>query len=221
VVVIPNAVNPECLPATGEEVQELRASLGLAADERYLFHVGGNQWYKNRLGVLRIFRGLLDRVGDDAGTLRLVMAGAQFTPEMREFVNTNLRGAKVIELVDPPDQEIWRLYTGAMALLFPSLHEGFGWPLIEAQRCGCPVIVSNRLPMMEVAGAAAVYIDPTDELGAAAMIAETLGRLGELRQAGFENVKRFDADAIAREYEDFFAGVAHVRREMDHGHALL
>ncbi len=74
--------------------------------------------------------------------------------------------------------------------------------------------------MTEVAGSAAMYIDPADEPGAAMAIAENLGRLGELRQAGFENVKRFDADAIASTYEDFFAGVAHVRRGMDRGHTL-
>ena len=74
--------------------------------------------------------------------------------------------------------------------------------------------------MTEVAGSAALYIRPEDELGAATMIAENLGRLGELRQAGFENVKRFDADAITSEYEDFFAGVAHARRRMDRGHPV-
>ncbi len=142
VVVISNALSPECMPAKEEDVRNLRARIGLAADERYLFHVGGNQWYKNRLGVLGIFRGLLEQLGDDARTLRLVMAGAKSTQEMREFVRANLPGDKVIELVDPSDQELWCLYTGATALLFPSLHEGFGWPLIEAQRCGCPVIAS-------------------------------------------------------------------------------
>jgi glycosyltransferase involved in cell wall biosynthesis len=207
-VVIPNALSPECQAAKEEDVLSLRARVGLAADERYLFHVGGNQWYKNRLGVLRIYRGLLEGLGDGGRTLRLVMAGAKFSNEMREFAGANLAEGKAIEVVNPSDDEIWRLYTGATALLFPSLHEGFGWPLIEAQRCGCPVISSNRLPMTEVAGAAAVYIDPEDELGAATTIAENLGRLGELRQAGFENVRRFDADRIASAYEDFFAGVA-------------
>ena len=77
----------------------------------------------------------------------------------------------VIEVVEPSDEDLRSLYSGAAALLFPSLYEGFGWPLIEAQSCGCPVITSNRSPMTEVAGSAALYIDPANESAAAALIA--------------------------------------------------
>jgi glycosyltransferase involved in cell wall biosynthesis len=216
VVVIANAVDEGCAPASEESVLRVRKQLGVAADERYLFHVGGNQWYKNRLGVLRIFKLVRERLGEGSG-LRLVMAGAAFSQEMRDYVAANLPEGSVVEALNPTDGDLWALYTGAAALLFPSLHEGFGWPLVEAQCCGCPVIASNRPPMTEVAGAAALYIDPEDEPGAAAAVAEKLGGLGELRQAGFENVKRFDADAIASEYENFFAGVLRLRRSTDSG----
>jgi len=146
-----------------------------------------------------------------------VMVGGPPAPEMRAFVAANLPEGSVIESPRLTDEDLWALYTGAAALLFPSLHEGFGWPLIEAQCCGCPVITSNRAPMTEVAGAAALYIDPEDEPGAAALIATNLGRLGELREAGFENVKRFAPDVIAEEFEDFFRGVVHARRRSDEG----
>jgi len=218
VEVIANALEPGCVPATEESVQRLRKQLGIAAEERYLLHVGGNFWYKNRLGVLRIFKLLLERLRRSGEpVLRMVMVGGPPAPEMRAFVAANLPEGSVIESPRLTDEDLWALYTGAAALLFPSLHEGFGWPLIEAQCCGCPVITSNRAPMTEVAGAAALYIDPEDEPGAAALIATNLGRLGELREAGFENVKRFAPDVIAEEFEDFFRGVVHARRRSDEG----
>lgn len=215
VVVIPNIVGPDCSPAAAESIAGVRNKLGIAAGERYLFHVGGNHWYKNRAGVLRIFQRVLERLREGGPALRLVMAGAPFTREMQDFVNTQLPNGSVIEVVNPSDEELWALYSGATALLFPSLYEGFGWPLIEAQCCGCPVITSNREPMTEVAGAAALYIDSADEQGAAAAIGENLERLATLREGGFRNVQRFTVDAVLPAYEGFFAGVLQTRRSSD------
>ena len=113
-----------------------------------------------------------------------------------------------MERVKPPNETLRALYTAAQALLFPSLYEGFGWPLLEAQSCGCPVITSNRPPMTEVAGAGALLIDPESEQEAAQTIAEHLERLGDLREAGFRNLKRFDRDELMRRYEEFFLAAA-------------
>jgi glycosyltransferase involved in cell wall biosynthesis len=147
--------------------------------------------------------------------LKLVMAGAPLTPELREFAAANLPQGSVIEVHTPPDEDLWALYAGAVALLFPSLYEGFGWPIAEAQSCGCPVIASNRAPMTEVAGPAALYIDPRDEAGAAETITARLKGLESLRAAGFENAKRFQPDVVFEAYESFFRGVLRVRRVTD------
>lgn len=214
VTVIENALNPAYeSPATEGSVLRLRKQLGIVAGERYLIHVGGEIWYKNRFGVLRIFRLLCERLRD-SGTpaLRLAMVGQPLTEKMREFVAANLAKGSVIEVVGPSDEDLRALYTGATALLFPSLHEGFGWPLIEAQSCGCPVITSNRFPMTEVAGSAALYIDPSDESAAAASIASDIDGLALLREAGFRNARRFDSATIIPAYESFFAAVAQRRR---------
>jgi glycosyltransferase involved in cell wall biosynthesis len=135
---------------------------------------------------------------------RLVMAGYTLTQEMRNYIADHMLTDSVIEAFNPTSEELRSLYTGAAALLFPSLYEGFGWPLIEAQSCGCPVITSNRPPMTEVAGDAALYIDPADEPGAGARIADGFDRLPLLREAGFRNVQRFNPDRIGEEYERFF-----------------
>jgi glycosyltransferase involved in cell wall biosynthesis len=213
VMVIPNPLNSNCMPATEESILRMRQGLGLAADERYLIHVGGDKWYKNQPGMLRIFGLLLERLRcGSTAPLRLVMVGKPFTRKMRDAVALNLPKGSVIEVVGPSDEELWALYSGATALLFPSLHEGFGWPLIEAQSCGCPVITSNRPPMSEVAGLAALYIDPEDETGSAARIAAELDQLAQLREAGFRNAKRFDPALILPAYVNFFEGVAQARR---------
>lgn len=62
-------------------------------------------------------------------------------------------------ITDLSDEFINNAYSGAICLLFPSLDEGFGWPIIEAMASGCPVITTNEAPMNEVGGMAAIYID--------------------------------------------------------------
>jgi glycosyltransferase involved in cell wall biosynthesis len=211
-MVIPNAVER---PPDVVDVTVARQSVGLAPGERYLLHVGGDTWYKNRLGALRIYKLLRERLGERAEGLKVVMAGAPLTEAMREFARTNLPEANVLELQRPPDNLLWALYGSAEALLFPSLHEGFGWPILEAQSCGCPVITSNRVPMTEVAGPAAVYVDPSDEAGAAEIIASRWSDLPGLRDAGFNNLKRFEPGTVYARFENFFAGVLRTRRSTD------
>lgn len=206
--VIPNALSFPGGPAGQPEIDRVRTSLGLTGGEKYLLHVGGNVWYKNRLGVLRIYNALRAALRDSGlPVFRLVMVGG-FTGEMRDYIKANNLQSAVLEVPGPADEDLRALYTGAIALLFPSLYEGFGWPIIEAQSCGCPVITSNRPPMTEVAADAALYIDPEDELSTAAHIAASLDRLPLLREAGFSNVSRFDPGQIAPRYERFFADVA-------------
>jgi glycosyltransferase involved in cell wall biosynthesis len=197
---------------TAERVLSIRTRIGIAESERYLLHVSQGQWYKNRPGLLRIFRMVRERVG---GGLKLVVAGEPLTPELREFAAANLPQGAVIEVQALADEDLWALYAGAAALLYPSVYDGFGWPLAEAQSCGCPVITSNRAPLTEVAGPAALYIDPRDEAAAAEMIAAKLDALKGLRDAGLENAKRFQPEVVFAAYEGFFKGVLRVRRITD------
>jgi glycosyltransferase involved in cell wall biosynthesis len=208
VSVIPNPINSHSAPAAEDDVLELRRRLGIAEDERYFLHIGGDHWYKNRDGALRVFKLLSESRAGWASGLRLVMAGAPWSQSIRNFVAENQLEASVIEVVDPSDEDLRSLYSGAAALFFPSLNEGFGWPLIEAQACGCPVITSNRQPMMEVAGPAALYIDPANESEAAALIGANLDCLHLLSEIGFRNAARFAPGQVIPAYERFFAEVA-------------
>jgi len=209
--VIYNALNWSYRPGAALP-EHLASRLGLRSGERYFLHVGGSQWYKNRAGVLRIFARLAEM--DEFSTTRLVLAGKPLTAELRKTIREERLEDRVIEAVDATNEELQALYGNALALLFPSLEEGFGWPILEAQACGCAVIATNRPPMTEVAGEAAILIDPADPEAAATAIA--MGLLGreQLCAAGFKNMERFSGEAIADQYCAFYRAILeqHVAR---------
>jgi glycosyltransferase involved in cell wall biosynthesis len=196
--VVLNGVYEHLEPTPAAEAAALVKTLGLEPGIRFLFHIGGNTFYKNRPGVIRIFGRLNEMEG--AKDLKLVMAGQPFTPEMRSLVTLLGLEGKVIEARDVNFETKVALYSKAYALLFPSTAEGFGLPIIEAQMCGCPVITSDIPPMDEVAGDAALMIDPKDEAGAAEKIAKNLASLPLLVHSGHNNVKRFDLDRMGADY---------------------
>lgn len=176
--------------------------LGLAANRPFLLHVGGNQWYKNRIGVLRIFAQLHRYAA--AGNLALVMVGKPWTEEMRAFIRSNELQSDVVELIDVAEENLRTLYSSAELMLFPSLAEGFGWPIVEAHACGCLVVTSNAAPMTEVGGDAAIYIDPNDLESVAMGVGGALRagpalRMG-LREAGLRNAARFSTPAMIDAY---------------------
>ena len=88
------------------------------------------------------------------------------------------------------------------AFIFPSLCEGFGWPIIEAQACNALVFTSNREPMTEVGGDAAIYIDPEAPDQAASIITATLDNndlINKTRNANPSNLSQFSTELMVRE----------------------
>jgi len=169
---------------------------------RYLLHVGGNQWYKNRMGVLQIYAALRKT---NAVMPKLVLAGKPLCHEMRAFLEWHRDLARdVYVLTDVADDELRALYSGAELLLFPSLAEGFGWPVIEAQACGCRVVTSDRAPLTEHGSDAAVYVDPDYPKAAAVIVRSVLEETAPQREArirrGLQNAERFSAAQMIRSY---------------------
>lgn len=206
VTCIYNGLNYPYTPMPREEADNRLTRFGLAPTQRFILHVGGNQWYKNRFGVLKIFFLLLKRAG--CGDLLLVMAGKPWTREMRQFARANQIERSAVELTGVAEEDLRALYSRAEVLLFPSLAEGFGWPVAEAQSCGCPVVASNRAPMTEVGGSAAVYVDPLDYESAAAAVAGAIGSRSVVHETSRSNASRFSSAVMIESWLSLYSSVA-------------
>jgi glycosyltransferase involved in cell wall biosynthesis len=196
---IHNGLNFPYQPVSEEEKLIRLSRLGVSAGSRFILHVGGPSPYKNQPGVIQIFHHFGVRLAER--DLGLVMVSSKLTPTLSKLIEQcGLRPkVRVLSYLEPED--LRELYSSATALLFPSLHEGFGWPIIEAQACGCPVFTSNRPPMMtEIGGDGAVYIDPEDPQQAAAAMLENLPHVSRMREAGFVNAQRFSTEKMVAGY---------------------
>jgi len=135
---------------------KLGKQLNLVIPKGYILHVGGNQWYKNRVGVIAIYDEWRLMYGLE---LPLILIGAKPSAALQEKYEASVY-KKDIHFFSGVDDETVRLaYSGASAFLFPSIAEGFGWPIAEAMASGTVVLTTNEAPMLEVAGDAAFLID--------------------------------------------------------------
>ncbi len=120
----------------------------------YLLHVGVNVWYKNKRGVLEIYDAWRR---NPSNNLPLVMVG-DLGEALESWVQNKPWRKDLLVLHNLAENTLINAYAGASVFIFPSLDEGFGWPIAEAMACGCPVITTNQAPMTEVGGNAAFYI---------------------------------------------------------------
>jgi glycosyltransferase involved in cell wall biosynthesis len=133
----------------------MRVRYGLP--ERYLLFVGTLQPRKNIARIVQAYGCWQSR--QSAPDVALVLAGQQgwlYDPAW----TAGVKGVILPGYVD--DADVAALYSGASALLFPTLHEGFGFTVLEAMRCGTPVITSATSALPEVAGDAALLVNPRD-----------------------------------------------------------
>jgi len=117
-------------------------------------------------------------------------------------------GAGVRRLGRVSDDELARLYRGARCLAYPSLYEGFGIPILEAMASGTPVVTSRGGATEEVAGGAAVLVDPRDVESIAAGIEEAAARRDELVPAGLARARQFSWEETARRTADVYREAA-------------
>ena len=167
-------------------VLSLLRAMGKAfpSDGRYIVHVGDDSWYKNRAGVVEMF-GELHRSSDQAD-LWLVMVGKPLDSALRELISEAGVTERVVELAGIQHEDLCAIYSAAELLFFPSLQEGFGWPIIEAQACGCRVVTTDRPPMNDVGGTAAAYFQPGDFGSALDVLLNVLYEDDRQRQARIE-----------------------------------
>jgi glycosyltransferase involved in cell wall biosynthesis len=201
-----NGLNYPFQPRDSVEIdRRLGVIPGLRAP--FVLHVGSNLARKNREGVLRIFARSAKGTG-----LNLVCAGTALSPELVRLARELQIGGQIVQVPGPEVEVLEALYNRALVLLFPSRYEGFGWPPIEAQACGCPVVGSRIPPLVEVLGDTAALRPLEDEAGMAEDIRRLLSDTdyrNRLRQAGLENVRsRFQTARMMDDYVALYTELA-------------
>lgn len=185
----------------------------------YILHVGGNPWYKNRSGVIEIYDAWRST---NSNKLPLLMIGEAPSPELLMRHSESPYKADIHWLTGIEDTFVRLAYSGASVFLFPSLGEGFGWPIAEAMASGCPVITTGEPPMTEVAGDAGFLIprrpmDPLQAqqwaLNAASVVNKIVTLLPADRKmvvdAGINNAKKFDTQHSLDQIERIYVRILH------------
>lgn len=171
----------------------------------YFVCVGSIEPRKNLERILRAY----GRFIAGGGRARLVCAGPPGwkAEGVRRAAAALPPGAGLEWAGHVPESELPRVYAGALALVFPSLYEGFGLPVLEAMAAGCPVVTSDRSSLPEVAGDAALLVDPTDEDA----IVQALHRMESepglrdcLRERGIARARHFPWRATAQATQAFY-----------------
>jgi glycosyltransferase involved in cell wall biosynthesis len=199
--VIHHGVDPSFHPRPVEEITAFRRRQGLP--DRFVLAVGTLEPRKNYTKLVEAF----SRIDD--GRVKLVLVGGKGWLYKDLFAKVETLGLdeRVIFAGYVPNNELPLWYNAATAFAYPSLYEGFGMPILEAQACGTPVLTSNIPPMTEAAGDAALLASPTDVKALAAALQRLLTETSlqqELKERGLVHAKRFSwrhtAQKTARVY---------------------
>lgn len=203
--VVPSALHWPYQPLSGEASEPLLRAADVPVDTPYFLHLGANHWYKNRGAAISIFAELR-KIALYADAM-LVMAGGAMTPALQEIAEKHSVKDRIIEAVGLSNRHLQALYSCALATIFPSIEEGFGWPILESQACGCPVAIADRPPMNEVAGGAAILIDVADPRSAAQRIADALEDTKQIQADGLRNAASHTAERMFEQCELLYRDV--------------
>jgi glycosyltransferase involved in cell wall biosynthesis len=173
--------------------------------DRYILTVGTHEPRKNIATLIRAMMHTKEKY-----TLVSIGWSGWLNSEFHQEVRRLNMEERILFLGHVPDDEVALLYSGASLMVYPSLYEGFGLPILEAMACGCPVICSNTSSMPEVAGNAAILVSPKDETGLAEAI-DTVMQDREyskqLIESGHKRAGEFSWDYTAQKTVSIFEKV--------------
>ncbi|MGC8658117.1 MAG: glycosyltransferase family 4 protein [Desulfomonilaceae bacterium] len=200
-------IDPMFAPAPqGPRDYDAVSKLGLGHNGFFL-HVSNGKPYKNTPRVIEAF---VKVSRDSSLSLAIVGRRSVFTSEIESVIASSPVGKRIKFLGSVDDQTVVSLFQSARALIFPSLFEGFGLPVVEAMACGCPVITSTRGSLGQVAGNAAMIVDPED----VTQIADAMRKIeidDLLRQSliekGLKRAEQFSWEKTASKMLDVFREV--------------
>jgi glycosyltransferase involved in cell wall biosynthesis len=209
--VIHEGVHARFRPAPSDAISAVRRKYGLVGG--FILSLGTIEPRKNLTSLLEAYHVLKNQ----GARRKLVIVGkkgwlyADFFRRLRELGLED-------EVIFPgfvPDDDLPALYSAADLFVFPSLYEGFGLPVLEAMACGVPVITSNTSSLPEVAGEAALLIDPRDIGGLVKAIQLTLAdeqTRTEMRDQGVQQAAKFSWEKAARETLLVYSKAANIER---------
>ncbi|GAT63255.1 glycosyltransferase family 4 protein [Paludibacter jiangxiensis] len=221
--VVYNGLNQTFSPGNPQQIRNLLSDkLGINLHNGYLLHVGGNQFYKNRLGVLEIYKAWRSNSNKQ---LPLLMIGSSPSARLIKFCEQSGYNHEIHFLEKIGDPDLRLAYQGASVFLFPSLAEGFGWPIAEAMASGCPVVTTNEAPMTEVAGDAG-YLIPrmpnnlsvinhwakTCAVVLNQICSQNKDQRDEEVNKGLENAKRFDPIICLERIEQIYLNIVNQKK---------
>ncbi len=208
--VVYNGLNYPYAPTPAEEARQTLKDAGLPVPAAgMLLHVSGYQWYKNVPGVVRIYA---HYARTKSKPLPLWLIGPHLDKKLQAALDEVPAQGEVLFFHGLDNKVLQAIYSLSRVFIFPSLAEGFGWPIIEAQACGCPVMTTDEQPMNEVGGKFAKYLPrlkAEDDVQAwaqdGAAVLNALLSLGEADRAelveqGIAWAKNFDADVAIEGY---------------------
>ena len=198
-------------PNGSPDAATVKARYGLP--DRFILYAASSLPHKNHERLFHAF----SRVREQVPEMKLVLIGARDKGEQGLFRIIDSLGLEqaVILLGWLPFEDVPSVYRASEAFVFPTLHEGFGLPVIEAMACGVPVVCSRIEPLLEVAGDAALFVDPLSpgEI-AAAVIKVVTDRPARQRliSAGLMRAGMFTWEATARKTMAFLTAIADEKR---------
>lgn len=179
-----------------------RDMLGRALAGDFLLYVGKRDGYKNWSSFVQFAAPWVK----ECSSRGIVCVGKPFdTDEKRMIAELGLVGR--IEARTATDDELKKLYQSAFAFVYPSLHEGFGLPVLEAMAARCPVILSDIQVLHEVAGDAALYFSGADDFGLALSLLNDSGRRVNLVTRGVQRAEFFTWGKCASETAEVYRRV--------------
>lgn len=232
--VVYNGLNHPFQPVEPAIARARLRAAGLPAQERgCLLHVGGGQWYKNAAGVVALYAAYVNAT---------LAVGAEPLPLWMVSPPPDTRVSAALAHVPPAGEVSFfhglrpdvleALYSHAQLLLFPSLAEGFGWPILEGMACGCPVLTTDEAPMTELGGDVAHYLPRLaqgDDIAAWAergagviadvLQADPLARAAAAR-AGLARAALFSTDAVIERYLSIYRRVLELEHPALHESAI-